>query len=483
MPLPELILLWIITALAARSGTPMPPDPAIAVQCAALAARVFPPASAGEDAWPSMRHILIEIKAAHDAFSDRANRELPFHVGNSIFELPGNAPPSRTTPAENDRITSFRRDTIDELTRRGVWPALARCGTLPRCRPPLFDYRGGFNLEISRLRIAAQCAAQRAAFCAREHDWDGAAEAILAIEACARAAAAQGPFISTLLASSIVDTSDEAQTGLLVHIKPTAAQAESLLAARRGARSLTLSFHHAMEFEVLFNLGAMSSGFSGHPLARGARHLPHPEKDFPDLFSAASERAQQADHILRHPVIAAAAPLFCRYPDSALITRAMLSRTARVFARPIHPAHAVAALNKIADSVWNLPTTALPDAAMLDALIRIYAKVIDTSRRRECVSNASLILLALAAYHAEHSDYPASLDQLAPKYFPDALPRDPLAPDLVFRYRRESPDGFILYTVGFDGEDNNGTPAEEPDSALRDRAPGTDFILGGRATP
>jgi hypothetical protein len=67
-----------------------------------------------------------------------------------------------------------------------------------------------------------------------------------------------------------------------------------------------------------------------------------------------------------------------------------------------------------------------------------------------------LLALALRAYRLEQNAYPKSLSQLSPRYL-KATPRDPLAHNLAFRYKPQQ-ETYILYSVGPDGNDNNGEP-------------------------
>ncbi len=60
---------------------------------------------------------------------------------------------------------------------------------------------------------------------------------------------------------------------------------------------------------------------------------------------------------------------------------------------------------------------------------------------------------ALAAYRAEKGKYPAKLDDLVPKYV-EKVPEDCFSGQTV-RYRTEG-DGFVLYSVGMNGEDDDG---------------------------
>lgn len=67
---------------------------------------------------------------------------------------------------------------------------------------------------------------------------------------------------------------------------------------------------------------------------------------------------------------------------------------------------------------------------------------------------ATRIMLALQQYRNTHGEYPETLDALVPECLP-ALPDDPWC-DRPFQYRRESPDHYVLYGCGRDGDDDLG---------------------------
>jgi len=66
-----------------------------------------------------------------------------------------------------------------------------------------------------------------------------------------------------------------------------------------------------------------------------------------------------------------------------------------------------------------------------------------------------LALLALHAYKLEHRVYPMTLSVLVPRYL-RAVPMDPFALFGPLKYKREAAK-FVLYSVGPDGKDDNGT--------------------------
>lgn len=76
------------------------------------------------------------------------------------------------------------------------------------------------------------------------------------------------------------------------------------------------------------------------------------------------------------------------------------------------------------------------------------------------------VMLALEVYAARHGEYPEALEALTPLVLP-VVPADPFANDGRFRYRRaaanraEQAPTYILYSVGADGQDNNGAASTD----------------------
>lgn len=98
------------------------------------------------------------------------------------------------------------------------------------------------------------------------------------------------------------------------------------------------------------------------------------------------------------------------------------------------------------------------------------------------------LMLALEAGRTEEGKYVESLDALAPEVM-KALPRDGYAPDGRFGYRRtegvqRAGTGYVLYSVGYDGEDNGGALAKGAPAAVALRpgeaGAGSDFVLNRR---
>lgn len=84
-------------------------------------------------------------------------------------------------------------------------------------------------------------------------------------------------------------------------------------------------------------------------------------------------------------------------------------------------------------------------------------KVCDGHDRAEQLYRLTVTAFALEAYRAERGRYPDKCERLVPEYLPE-VPGD-LFGDRPPRYRR-TPDGYLLYSVGPNGEDDGGGHAE-----------------------
>jgi hypothetical protein len=111
---------------------------------------------------------------------------------------------------------------------------------------------------------------------------------------------------------------------------------------------------------------------------------------------------------------------------------------------------------------------------MTDVLVVLF---LPTSRgvqrafdRVEQVQRNVQIALALAAYRADHGRYPEKLDALAPAYLAQ-VPGDLFSgKPMVYR---PAATGYVLYSVGVNGRDENGHGPDDnpPGDDLRVRMP------------
>lgn len=124
--------------------------------------------------------------------------------------------------------------------------------------------------------------------------------------------------------------------------------------------------------------------------------------------------------------------------------------------------------------------------SILGLLLPAVSRIIQHADHAALHLDATRILLAITIFHAEHGEYPDSLDQLAPRILTN-LPADGFAPDGMFRYLKrdptpDDPRPFILYSVGADFTDDGGQYFDNL-GALSPRGKGTDFVVNPPPTP
>ena len=80
----------------------------------------------------------------------------------------------------------------------------------------------------------------------------------------------------------------------------------------------------------------------------------------------------------------------------------------------------------------------------------------------QTVARLTMLEMAMQAYRLRHGDWPDRLEQVIPA--DDWLIVDPFSRDLQCKlvYRRTE-DGFLLYSVGYDGDDDGGKRPKESD--------------------
>jgi hypothetical protein len=75
----------------------------------------------------------------------------------------------------------------------------------------------------------------------------------------------------------------------------------------------------------------------------------------------------------------------------------------------------------------------------------------------QTAANEAALACALERYRLSQGEYPTSLESLEPRWIA-RLPKDIVADGGSYHYRRTSPNLFVLYSVGWDGVDDHGTP-------------------------
>jgi hypothetical protein len=90
---------------------------------------------------------------------------------------------------------------------------------------------------------------------------------------------------------------------------------------------------------------------------------------------------------------------------------------------------------------------------LIGLLLPAFEKVGEASDRSEQIHRNGLLLTALAACRADEKNYPEKLDALVPKYLAK-IPEDVFSGKAILYRRTEK--GFLLYSVGLNGKDDEG---------------------------
>ena len=127
------------------------------------------------------------------------------------------------------------------------------------------------------------------------------------------------------------------------------------------------------------------------------------------------------------------------------------------------------------DGAWNgldletprheMSSYGLLSTMMTPSLGKAYLKFFDTQLQLEMAK----VSIQLERYYLSHQSYPEGLEALVPKWIP-ALPMDPMSAQ-PFHYRRLEPDGFELYSVGWNGSDDGGLPGHQEEQPFFNYAP------------
>lgn len=99
---------------------------------------------------------------------------------------------------------------------------------------------------------------------------------------------------------------------------------------------------------------------------------------------------------------------------------------------------------------------------MHNMLSQSAASLSATSRRLMAVEAArqiTITAIALKRYQLKHGNYPPDLSSLVPEFVPD-VPFDPVDGQPL-RYRPRADGTFLLYSIGENGKDDNGSPSLE----------------------
>jgi hypothetical protein len=96
-----------------------------------------------------------------------------------------------------------------------------------------------------------------------------------------------------------------------------------------------------------------------------------------------------------------------------------------------------------------------PYTFFAEIVVPNLAKAFETLGRNQTMVNEGQIVCALERYHLAHSEYPETLDALAPQFI-EKIPHDIIGGQPL-HYRRMDDGKFLLYSVGWNEKDDGGS--------------------------
>jgi hypothetical protein len=382
-----------------------------------------------DNAWPIVQAIQDDLAAADAAFGIARQPSQSKSVDYSAL-LADDAD-------ESERAAAL--DALAELERRGMWKKLDRLAANPAAA---LTYPPGAHLFTAELsfagaaRQAARANAYRLRTALQQGQNDEAVRALTHGLTLARVAGQQPLLIMRLVGIAIgAHTRDT----LRAHIFEQRPGDATLLRMIQSLETHALpSLALTMEGERLMGQQMLYTTFNTSPLR------------------PINRSAQMAKH------------------NDILTIAIAYSSVPRQERDPALAAQLTAA--------YNLGRPYAPVALIVPAL----EKSMQSDDQSIADHHGTILLLAIEAHIARTGAPPESLDDLVAAGLITRIPGDPFSKD-GFRYRRLPSDGapagessrrgYILYSVGADGQDDGGTPAPQPHNAFTGRAPGTDYLF------
>ncbi|MGA2245203.1 MAG: hypothetical protein ABSH48_09405, partial [Verrucomicrobiota bacterium] len=114
-------------------------------------------------------------------------------------------------------------------------------------------------------------------------------------------------------------------------------------------------------------------------------------------------------------------------------------------------------------SVGKFLASKSPFRIVAAATVPNYAKAVQNTTYNQTLANEAQIVCALERYRLADGEYPASLDPLVPSFI-EKLPHDIIGGQPL-HYRRTDDGKFLLYSVGWNEQDDGGKTALNQDGS------------------
>jgi hypothetical protein len=322
--------------------------------------------------------------------------------------------------------------------------------------------------NVQRCRDLANALASRAMGRVGAGDHDGAWQDLMACQRLGRLVARGATLIDSLVGIALVAVATDAQLAFLSHGKHSSKQLLTWLEDLRNlgpmpplATKMDLGERFVM-LDAVVNIAKQPPGSTDRIAGPAAAQSSPPFVD--RLFTRSIDWDPALRNMNRAYDRAAEA---ARLPERAARKR----ESARIeddFEQANAAARQASAFEKVA--MGKSETGERMGNILIALLLPAMQKIQDAMDRIEQSQRNLHVAVALAAYRADSGRYPAGLAELAPEYLP-SVPNDIFSGGPLI-YRPEK-DGYLLYSVGINGQDDGGrwTDDDPPGDDLRVRMP------------
>jgi hypothetical protein len=303
--------------------------------------------------------------------------------------------------------------------------------------------------NVQKCRGAARALTCRAMGRIADGDFDGAWQDLLACQRLGRLFTRNGTLIQSLAGVALIAHATSAEITMLGHGKHSSAQILAWLDDLRKLppmRPFVETLDLGERFQMLDSLQSIVCSRGDDSAATPGQ--PPPANGFWDRaftrgmdFDPAFRNANQA---FDEYVAAARLGDRAARKDKVAAISARFDQASRATAQKGSFAKLVSSRAERGEHIGNI---------MIALLLPSIEKVLDSGDRTEQTQTNLQIAFALAAYRADHGRYPLRLDDLAPKYLPKIPPDIFSGKPLIYR---PTENGYLLYSVGVNGIDEDG---------------------------
>ena len=402
---------------------------------------------------------------------------------SSLYEH-GLAP--KEVDAHFERVRGWAIETIDSLESIGVATQLRRLAESGCVLMPIADSKAGESVDImiqlSNTRSLVRGLQARMHLAREDADWDEYLESYRWIIQIGRSLAYQPGATNTLVANAIVSIAlrqviEDIQLGLLPDdlVNVLAGETDRLPDPEQAKRVIDVDRYMQLDFfQQFFGRGGrmiLTEYAKLVPFAEEERWIKNVQGLWKPRWShyerLVNEYYDEVGRIV-------ALPLHLREPLRPE------SRTRSLAARLVDPQENEDPLPQFDPTRTFSERFLSPEVAFTLA---------DQELRFTVLTQGFLLFMAIEKYAVRERSYPVSLQNLVPEYIAE-VPTDPCSPDAQpWIYRRyEEPDDagrpYILYSLGFDMQDDGGAPpARHMSNSLSRNNMGTDYVVSHPALP